>query len=247
MSKTGLAPLALLSTVGSTSHRIVAPLTHRSAPLAPQARSSTHLVVGVRSLPEGIAEFEQLTGIKAAVGGKHPGRGTENALVSLGEGRYLEIIAPQAGAKAGHGRRRHARARAPADHRLGGQRERRRRGYQGAARRRRRDSAAAAGLARDAVRRAARVDNLRPRRSVADAWRRSSSTGARPRSTRPPLRPADARSASSRCRTRRRTSWRPHWVRSASKGSPTRTGASRIEARLTCGDKTADTHQSPSQ
>ena len=54
-----------------------------------------HLVVAIRSLPEGIAEFEKLSGIKATVGGKHPGRGTENALVSLGAGKYLEIIAPQ--------------------------------------------------------------------------------------------------------------------------------------------------------
>jgi hypothetical protein len=57
-----------------------------------------HLVVGVRTLDEGIAEFERLTGIKAGAGGMHPGRGTENALVSLGGGKYLEIIAPQAGA-----------------------------------------------------------------------------------------------------------------------------------------------------
>jgi hypothetical protein len=57
-----------------------------------------HLVVGIRSLPEGIAEFESLTGIKPAVGGKHPDRGTENALVSLGDRGYLEIIAPQPGA-----------------------------------------------------------------------------------------------------------------------------------------------------
>ena len=58
-----------------------------------------HLVVAIRSLPEGIAAFERLAGVKAAVGGKHPGRGTENALVSLGAGSYLEIIAPQAGAQ----------------------------------------------------------------------------------------------------------------------------------------------------
>ena len=61
--------------------------------------SLDHLVVAIRSLPEGIAEFERLTGITAGVGGSHPDRGTENALVSLGPGRYLEIMAPQAGAR----------------------------------------------------------------------------------------------------------------------------------------------------
>ena len=52
----------------------------------------------MRSLPEGIAEYERLTGVRAATGGRHPDRGTENALVSLGDGGYLEIIAPQPGA-----------------------------------------------------------------------------------------------------------------------------------------------------
>jgi hypothetical protein len=57
-----------------------------------------HLVVAIRSLTEGISAFERLTGIRAGAGGIHPGRGTENALVSLGEAEYLEIIAPQPGA-----------------------------------------------------------------------------------------------------------------------------------------------------
>ena len=73
-----------------------------TTPSAPQPRTPAqfdHLVVAVRSLPEGIAEFEALTGIRAGVGGKHPDRGTENALVSFGSGKYLEIIAPQAGAQ----------------------------------------------------------------------------------------------------------------------------------------------------
>jgi hypothetical protein len=70
----------------------------QTAPLAPQAQFD-HLVVAIRSLPEGIAEFERLTGVRAGVGGKHPGRGTENALVSFGGGKYLEIVAPQEGAE----------------------------------------------------------------------------------------------------------------------------------------------------
>ena len=65
---------------------------------APMRAQVDHLVVAIRSLPEGVAEFERLLGVKATVGGKHPGRGTENALVSLGGGTYLEIIAPQEGA-----------------------------------------------------------------------------------------------------------------------------------------------------
>lgn len=54
-----------------------------------------HLVIGIRSLDEGTAQFESLLGVKPTVGGQHPGRGTENALVSLGPGAYLEILAPQ--------------------------------------------------------------------------------------------------------------------------------------------------------
>jgi len=80
---------------------LLAPVLMAPSPLKTAVQTHAqmdHLMVAIRSLPDGIAEFERLTGIKAVVGGKHPGRGTENALVSLGDGSYLEIIAPQADA-----------------------------------------------------------------------------------------------------------------------------------------------------
>lgn len=52
-----------------------------------------HLVYAVPDLEASCDWFEEHTGIRPAIGGRHPDRGTWNAVVNLGKGAYLEIIA----------------------------------------------------------------------------------------------------------------------------------------------------------
>jgi hypothetical protein len=83
--------------LGLASLWVARPLPGGTAMADPDAAARIdHILIGAADLDSARAWLAETTGVEPVYGGKHP-TGTHNALLSLGRGTYLELIAPQPG------------------------------------------------------------------------------------------------------------------------------------------------------
>ena len=75
-----------------------------------------HLIVAGPDLAALVDGVAAATGVRAVPGGRHAGQGTHNALLGLGSGRYLELLAPDPEQAGGEFRASIADLDAPALH-----------------------------------------------------------------------------------------------------------------------------------
>jgi hypothetical protein len=69
-----------------------------SKPATTSSAGIDHIVLAISDLDRGIAQLGEMCGVMPARGGQHENKGTENALMSVGPGSYIEVLAPQDGA-----------------------------------------------------------------------------------------------------------------------------------------------------